>query len=61
MAGKDLVKLPLYILHAMAPENELDFLQAEINKRFNPREIIIYPLGPIMGSHGGFRAIGIAF
>lgn len=61
MAAKDLTELPLYILHAMASEKELDYLQAEINKRFNPREIIIYPLGPIMGSHGGFGAIGIAF
>lgn len=60
-AGKDLTELPLYMLHAMASEKDLDFLQAELNRRFKPREIIMYPLGPIMGSHGGFGAIGIAF
>lgn len=60
-AEKDLTDLPLYMLHAMASEKELHFLQEEINKRFKPKEIIVYPLGPIMGSHGGFGAIGIAF
>lgn len=49
------------ILHAKAPQDELDYLIQEIHKDFNPKEIIIGELGPVMGSHGGFGSIGFAF
>lgn len=59
--GKDLSKYPLYILHAHANNDELTFVKEEIEKRLNPKEIIIYTLGPIMGSHGGFGTIGFVY
>ncbi|MFA5536269.1 MAG: DegV family protein [Bacillota bacterium] len=58
---KDLSKVPFVILHAQAPKEELDALIREIKARFNPKDIILGELGPIMGSHGGFRSIGVAF
>ena len=59
--GKDLSRYPIYILHAQAKEDELAFVKEEIEKRLNPKEIIIYTLGPIMGSHGGFGTIGFVY
>lgn len=59
--GKDLSKYPLYILHAQAKNEELDFVREEIEKRLNPKEVFIYTLGPIMGSHGGFGTIGFVY
>lgn len=58
---KDLSRGHFVILHAQAPKEELDSLVAEIKARFNPQNIILGELGPIMGSHGGFRSIGFAF
>lgn len=49
------------ILHAKAPLHELQYLEEEISRIFNPKEIMIGELGPVMGSHGGFGAIGFAF
>ncbi len=59
--GKNLSKYPLYILHAQAKEEGLNFVRKEIEKRLKPKEIIIYTLGPIMGSHGGFGTIGFVY
>jgi fatty acid-binding protein DegV len=59
--GKDLSRYPIYILHAQAKEDELVFVKEEIEKRLNPKEIITYTLGPIMGSHGGFGTIGFVY
>ena len=49
------------ILHAKAPQDELDYLIKEIRRILNPKEIILGELGPAMGSHGGFGSIGFAF
>lgn len=59
--GKDLTKYPLYILHAHAKEEDIQFVKEEIQKRLKPKEIIVYILGPIMGSHGGFGTIGFVY
>ena len=59
--GKDLRELPVYILHARASEDDVELLRSEIEKKIGPKEIIVYTLGPIMGSHGGFGTMGIVF
>ena len=56
--GKDLKGQTIYMLHAMADQQELDDMSEQLNARFEPKEIVIYRLGPIMGSHGGFGTIG---
>lgn len=56
--GKDIKGQTIYMLHAMAEQVELDFLSEQLNARFSPKEIVIYRLGPIMGSHGGFGTVG---
>ena len=56
--GKDLTGKTIYMLHAMAPQEELDHMSVQLRIRFEPKDIIIYRLGPIMGSHGGFGTIG---
>ena len=59
--NKDVSKEPFVILHAKAPQDELDYLIKEIRRILNPKEIILGELGPAMGSHGGFGSIGFAF
>ncbi len=59
--GKDIKGRIFYMLHAMADQEELDYLSKAIKERFEPLEIVIYRLGPIMGSHGGFGTIGFSF
>ncbi len=59
--GKDLSKYPLYILHAQAAQEEIDFVKGEIEKVLKPAQIHVYTLGPIMGSHGGFGTIGFVY
>lgn len=59
--GKDLSQGTFVILHAMAPAEEVAQLKEAIEARFRPKEMIIDLLGPTMGAHGGFGAIGIAF
>ena len=56
--GKELAGCSIYMLHSMAPQEELDYMESELKARFDPKEIVIYRLGPIMGSHGGFGTIG---
>lgn len=56
--GKELSGGTIYMLHSMAPQEELDYMESELKARFDPKEIVIYRLGPIMGSHGGFGTIG---
>lgn len=56
--GKDLNGGTIYMLHSMAPQEELDRTEAELRAAFSPKDIVIYRLGPIMGSHGGFGTIG---
>lgn len=56
--GKDLKGQTIYMLHSMADKQELDYMSEQLNARFQPKEIVIYRLGPIMGSHGGFGTIG---
>jgi DegV family protein with EDD domain len=56
--GKDLKGQTIYMLHSLAPQQELDHMTEQLNARFQPKEIVIYRLGPIMGSHGGFGTIG---
>lgn len=59
--GKNLSGGTIYMLHSMAKQEELDYMEQQLKERYNPREIVIYRLGPIMGSHGGFGTIGLAF
>ena len=56
--GKNLREGTIYMLHSVAPQEELDRMEADLRARFNPAEVVIYRLGPIMGSHGGFGTIG---
>jgi len=56
--GKDLCGQTIYMLHSIAPQQELDYMVEQLKERFQPGEIVIYRLGPIMGSHGGFGTIG---
>jgi len=56
--GKEIEGQTIYMLHSMAPQEELDYVAAELNTRFKPKQIVVYRLGPIMGSHGGFGTIG---
>lgn len=58
---KDISQSKFVILHAKAPLDEIAFLENKIRELFNPQEILIGELGPIMGSHGGFGSIGFAF
>lgn len=56
--GKDLRGQTIYMLHSIAPQAELDSMLEQLTARFQPKEVVIYRLGPIMGSHGGFGTIG---
>ena len=56
--GKEIEGQTIYMLHAMAEQEELDLMTEQLKTRFRPKEIVIYRLGPIMGSHGGFGTIG---
>ncbi|KJS88387.1 MAG: hypothetical protein JM58_01060 [Peptococcaceae bacterium BICA1-8] len=58
---KDLTNSKFVILHAKAPLDEINFLEHKIRELFNPQEINIGELGPVMGTHGGFGSIGFAF
>ena len=58
---KDLIHSKFVILHAKASADEINFLKNKIQELFNPQEIIIGELGPVMGTHGGFGSIGFAF
>jgi len=58
---KDLTNSKFVILHAKAPIDEINLLESEIRELFNPQEIIIGELGPVMATHGGFGSIGFAF
>lgn len=59
--GKDISQSSLSILHSKASEADLSFIEHQIKTLFNPKNIIIGELGPIMGSHGGFGAIAVLF
>lgn len=59
--NKDLTNSKFVILHAKAPKDEIVFLENKIRELFNPQEIIIGELGPVMGTHGGFGSIGFAY
>lgn len=61
LTGKDLSQSKFVILHAKASSEEIIYLEEKVRELFNPKEIMIGELGPTMGSHGGFGAIGIAF
>jgi DegV family protein with EDD domain len=48
------------VIHAQAVE-EASALEKEIRARFNCAEIYLSELGPVIGTHIGPRAIGLAF
>ncbi|HSL93029.1 MAG TPA: DegV family protein [Bacillota bacterium] len=56
--GKELNGGTIYMLHSMAPQEELDRMESELRATFSPKDVVVYRLGPIMGSHGGFGTIG---
>ncbi|MDI6895219.1 MAG: DegV family protein [Bacillota bacterium] len=48
------------IIHASSPQEAAD-LAGEVRRRFQPEEIIISGLTPVLGTHAGPGALGVAY
>ncbi|MDP2892016.1 MAG: DegV family protein [Bacillota bacterium] len=53
-------KKSIYIVEAEC-EEDAKLLEIMIRERSNPREVIIRPMGPVIGSHTGPGALGLCF
>jgi fatty acid-binding protein DegV len=48
------------VVSAMAAESASDLLN-QINSRFNPDEVLIADLSPVLGTHVGPGTVGVAY
>lgn len=58
--GKELTQQTIGISHAQAPDTAA-YLAASIQERFNPREIVIGDIGPVIGAHVGLGTWSVFF
>ncbi|MFZ7104308.1 MAG: DegV family protein [Peptococcaceae bacterium] len=56
---KDFSKYTMGIAHSCLEIEEINYVLKEIRKLFNPQEIIITKIGPVVGTHGGLGIIGV--
>lgn len=58
--GEDFSDRIFCLTHA---ENQKDaeFIKAELIKRYNPKDILIYPIGPVIGTYAGSGGIVLSF
>ena len=57
--GKDYSGRKMYLMHSMAPEQEVIAVKERLLEKFGFAEVEVMRLGAIMGSHGGFGTIGL--
>lgn len=50
----------LVVGHAQAPAEEVDALRAELTARIDAAEVYAGEVGPVIGTHSGPRAVGVA-
>jgi DegV family protein with EDD domain len=59
IAGKDPVNM-MGVVNAAAPDSANTLLEA-IKTRFNPNEILVANLSPVIGTHTGPGTVGVAY
>ena len=57
---KDFSDTVICITHAKNPE-DTEFIKAELINRYNPRDVLIFPIGPTIGTYSGEDGIVITF
>lgn len=58
--GSDLHKYKVYVMHADNEQAGLDFAQA-IRNEFGDLDIVVQPVGPVIGAHCGPGTLGLIF